>query len=193
MFDKSYYIQQALILLGFPVRSNGVDHSGNTAIADSIFPRALDELSGVVSLKMNKKRVTLPRDTNIENEFGVIPGDFHKREAWYILPPDFYSLENVDVTEYRITGGHLVTTENRPNITIEYTANVNPAEIPNNQRNLLIYIVGKHTALSISRPELSQMCESLIDKEIIKIKFSTPDRKTVKYFDIDLSERRRGR
>ena len=193
MYDKGYFIQQALGVLGFPSRANGEDHSGNWALADIAFPRAMDELAGIVSFKMNKKRVSLPRDTNVENEFGVIPGDFGKREAWYIIPPDFYSLENINVTQYRISGDHIVTTETMPEIVIEYTATMNPAEIPNNQRNLLVYILAKHTAFAIARPEISQMCEALIDKEITKIKFATPNRKTMKYFDVDMSERRRRR
>ena len=186
MYDQSYYVNQALLTLGIPIGENGEDFSGYTLQVNQVFQRALDDLSVKTGLKMNKKRVSLPLDANKQDEYGIIPGDFGVPEFWYILPNDFFSLISASVMTYRISGSHIITTEVIPEMVIEYNGKINAADIPNNVRNVFIYILAKYAALVMSREEKAQMCESLIDKEMITVKLSTPDRKQVVYNEATL-------
>ena len=186
MYDQSYYINQALLTLGIPISEAGEDFSGYTTQPTQVFQRALDDMAVKTGLKMNKKRVTLPLDANKQNEYGIIPGDFSSLEFWYILPVDFFSLIAANVMTYRISGNHIITTETIPEMVIEYNGKITPADIPNNMRNLFILILAKYTAFTMSREEKAQMCESLIDKEMITVKLSTPDRKQVVYNEATL-------
>ena len=56
MFDKSYFVMQALIVLGQAVNENGYDYSGDSKVGNQVFPVAMDELANKASLKMNKKK-----------------------------------------------------------------------------------------------------------------------------------------
>ena len=188
MFDKSYFVMQALIVLGQPVNENGYDYSGDSKVGNQVFPVAIDELANKASLKMNKKKVSLTLDANKAYEFGMTPGSFNRLESWWILPNDFRSLINVNVPEYRISGDHLVTKE-ATNVQIEYIGELNPAEIPNNMRNLLIYILAKHIAIGTHKEEKLEFLESMIQNEIVQIKINTPNRLTSDYAYVKLRRR----
>lgn len=186
MFDKSYFITQALLVLGIPIGMNGEDYSGNTLVGQQIFQRAMDDLANITDLKANAKRVNLVLDTNRNRELGIVDGDFGRWERWFILPLDFHSLVSTNALEYRIIGDYLATTNRNATVTIEYIGALDPADIENNQRNLLIYIVAKHIAIATGKDEKIQMCMGLIQNELISIRLNTPNRKPVDYFRVRL-------
>ena len=181
MFDKSYFITQALLVLGQPITQNGVDFSGDSKVGEQVFQRAIDELSLKAGVKMVKKKTSLTKDANRDLEFGMLPGDFNSQEAWWILPTDLQSLVNVSVNQYRVSGDHLVT-QPATVVNIEYVGTINPAEIPNNMRNLFIYILAKHIAIATRKEEKLQFVESMLQNELIQVKFATPNRKSMDYF-----------
>lgn len=186
MFNKGYFIKQALMKLGIPIQYNGEDFVGDMKTGDECFQPALDELSNITDIKGLIKRVTLVEDPNKDKEYGMLPNYRNLREFYFTLPSDFSQLQQSNVINFRIMGDYFITHEPTNPVIIEYVGTIEPTKIPNSTRNLFIYILAKHIAIAMRKEEKLQFIIQLLNEEMMKVKINETGNQNYDYFNITL-------